>query len=243
MTTATTGPLKVHALGGSDRRGGGDGPAILLCHGFGAPGDDLVSLARVIDAGAGVRWFFPEAPLTVSLGYGISGRAWWQLDLALLQQLAMEGHARDLSQETPPGMAEAREALERCIATLEADHGVVRERLVIGGFSQGGMITTEVALHAEKPFAGLAVLSGTLVCEDRWKPAAERRAPGMKVLVSHGRADPILPFHGADALRNMLTKAGADVEWVPHGGQHEIPTVVVQRLAAFARKCFVTGER
>ena len=72
------GPLSVRELGR------GDGPAILLCHGYGAPGDDLVPLGRVIDAGSGVRWFFPEAPLEVDLGFG-RPRAWWPIDMMRMQ--------------------------------------------------------------------------------------------------------------------------------------------------------------
>ena len=68
MSAQTIGPLRVTALGR------GEGPAVLLCHGFGAPGDDLAALARVVDAGPGVRWFFPEAPLALDWG----GRAWWE---------------------------------------------------------------------------------------------------------------------------------------------------------------------
>src|SRR4051812_22852640 len=180
MTTQKIGPLRVTALGG------GDGPAILLCHGFGAPGDDLVALARVIDAGAGVRWFFPEAP--IELGWG--GNAWWEIDLARIQMLQLRGQRRVLAAETPAGLDTARAALEATIAELERSHGVRRDALVIGGFSQGAMLTTEVALHADRPFAGLAVLSGNLLSEDRWTEAARRTGPSIHALLTHGQRDP-----------------------------------------------------
>jgi phospholipase/carboxylesterase len=238
MTLSTIGPLRVRSFGGSDRRGGGDGPAILLCHGFGAPGDDLCSLARVVPVSSGVRWFFPEAPLTVDFGSGMQGRAWWPIDMIRLQEAMMRGDPRVLRGETPPGMAEARSALEGCIEALERDHGVARDRLVIGGFSQGGMVTTEVALHAARPFAGLVVMSGTLLCEDRWQKAGVASAPKLHALMSHGRADPLLPFGEAVALKEMLEAAGASVAWVPHNGQHEIPMIVLQRLGTFAGERF-----
>jgi len=238
MHIETIGPLRVRLFGGADREGAGEGPAILLCHGFGAPGDDLVSLARVVDAGRGVRWFFPEAPLEIDFGYGMSGRAWWPIDMERLQEAMMRGQRRLLAQETPAGLAEARAALEATIAELVAKHGVRREQLVIGGFSQGSMVTTEIALHAEQPFAGLAVLSGTLLSEDRWRAAAAKSGPSLDVLMSHGRRDPILPFVAAEDLRTMLEEAGARVEWVPHNGQHEIPMLVLERLGAFARARF-----
>jgi phospholipase/carboxylesterase len=215
MSPELLGPLRVHAAGGSDGRGGGEGPAILLCHGYGAPGDDLVSLARVIDAGPGVRWFFPEAPRTVPG----AGRAWWPLDMARIQAMMMRGDPR-------------------VIAALETERGVTRDRLILGGFSQGAMLTTEIAIHASRPFAGLAVLSGNLLSAERWIEAIKSSGPSIHAFVAHGRRDPVLPFAGAEALRAMLEKAGASVEWVAHGGQHEIPPPVVTGLAAFARRRF-----
>jgi phospholipase/carboxylesterase len=246
MDALPIGPLRVRAAGGTDRRGGGDGPAILLCHGFGAPGDDLVSLARVIDAGPGVRWFFPEAPIELDVGYGMTGRAWWPIDLVRIQERAMRGEVALMRDETPDGLPEASAALEGCIEALVKDHGVARERLVVGGFSQGGMLATEVALAraaeaartGEAAYAGLVVLSGTLLSADRWREALRTGGPLLHVLQSHGRADPLLPFDAAEALRAMLEEAGAKVTWVPHNGQHEIPSGVMERLGAFARARF-----
>lgn len=230
MQTTKVGPLTVRSLGPS----GGDGPAILLCHGFGAPGDDLVALAGAIDAGP-VRWFFPEAPIALDWG---GGRAWWPIDLPRMVQLRLRGQGEQLRAETPPGLAPAREALEATIAALERDHGVRRSRLVLGGFSQGAMLATEIALAAEAPFAGLAILSGTLICADRWTAAASARGASLHALMSHGRRDPLLPFEDAERLRAVLLQGGAAVEWVPHGGQHEIPPVVCERLGVFARRRF-----
>src|SRR5262245_10884209 len=126
MKRIQSGPLAVWATGGSDRDGGGDGPAIVLCHGFGAPGDDLVTFARVIDVGREVRWFFPEAPLTIDMGFGPPGRAWWMIDMERIQELMLRGQSRDLAAETPEGLAEARAALEACLTELEKSHGITR---------------------------------------------------------------------------------------------------------------------
>ena len=240
MTLSTIGPLRVRSFGGADRKGGGDGPAILLCHGYGAPGDDLCSLARVVPVGSDVRWFFPEAPLGVDFGYGMQGRAWWPIDMMRLQETIMRGQLHLLRESTPDGLTEARAALEACIDGIERDFGVARERLIIGGFSQGGMLTTEVALHAARPFAGLAVLSGTLLSEDRWREAARASGSSLHAVMSHGRADPLLPMDNAVALKDLLEEAGASVTWVPHGGQHEIPMIVLQRLGTFAGERFAS---
>ena len=163
------------------------------------------------------------------------------IDIMRMQALMLRGQRHVLAAETPEGLAPARAALEATIAELEASHGVRREALVIGGFSQGAMITTEIALHAERPFAGLAVLSGTLLSEDRWTAAAATTGRSLHALLTHGRNDPLLPFEGAEALRDLLVAAGADVDWLAHGGQHEIPPPVLGRLGAFVKKRLATG--
>lgn len=235
MKKLTLGRLNVIAAGGTDGHGGGAGPAVLLCHGYGAPGDDLVSLHDAVDAGDDVRWFFPAAPLTLDTGMGIAGRAWWHIDMLALQIAMASGRMRDMANETPDGLHEATTALRECVALLCQDHGVERSRLVVGGFSQGAMITTELALHEDEPFAGLVTLSGALLSQDRWRPAAARQGAKLQVFQSHGRYDPILPYQGAEALRAMLIDAGASVSFVPFAGQHEIPYPVIDALGSFLR--------
>lgn len=238
MDVTTIGTLRVHARGGSDRQGGGNGPAILLCHGFGAPGNDLVSLARVVDAGRDVRWFFPEAPLEVPVGPGMYGRAWWDIGMDQLMMHLMRGDidaAMKRLDENPPGLEQAKQALLGTLEALEKDHGVTRDRLVIGGFSQGSMLATEVFVSSSQPFAGLVVLSGTRLGGDMWREGLSRHGAHLHALVTHGRRDPLLPFVRAEALRDMMKAAGANVTWVPHGGAHEIPAVCLDALGAFAR--------
>jgi phospholipase/carboxylesterase len=195
---------------------GGAGLTIVLCHGFGAPGDDLVPLADYLGAPVGTRFLFPEAP--IDLGFG---RAWWEIDMRELE-LAVRG-GRDRSEEVPVGLEEARAAL---VALLEAER-VPTERLVLGGFSQGAMLATDVALRLPAPPAGLVVLSGTLLGRTENARLAPARR-GLPVLQSHGRQDPLLPFRGAEALRDLLAGAGLDVTFVPFDGGHEIPLEVLR---------------
>src|SRR4026208_7479 len=75
------GGLRTRVTGGTDGKGGGNGPIVILLHGFGAPGDDLVSLAGVMTVPAGTRFVFPEGPLSLSFGPR-DARAWWLIDRA-----------------------------------------------------------------------------------------------------------------------------------------------------------------
>ena len=235
MRSVQVGPLLVHIAGGPDGQGGGGGPAIILCHGFGAPGTDLVSLSGLIDVGPDVRWFFPEAPIELDMGWGPSGNAWWHIDMVRYQNLMLRGRYGELLNETPDGLDSARDALIETLAVLESTYRVDMGRSVIGGFSQGAMLTTEIALHAPTRFAGVCLFSGCLVSQSRWSQTTPQ---GLRVFQSHGRHDPILPFAGAEALRALLVERGAVHSWVPFSGQHEIPDVAIEKAGSFCQDLF-----
>jgi phospholipase/carboxylesterase len=227
--------LTVRLTGGTDGRGGGDGPVVVLLHGWGAPGDDLVPLGHEIDAPRGARYVFPEAPLVLQTGFGpssASGRGWWMLDIEKRQREIAAGRARDLSREVPKGLAEARVKVIALLDELERRAGA--KQIVLGGFSQGAMLACDVALHAGRPLAGLVMLSGTLLAADEWTPLMPKRK-GLRVFQSHGSMDQLLPFFMAESLRDLLLQAGLAVEWVGFRGGHEIPEMVLNKLGGFLR--------
>lgn len=200
---------------------------VVLCHGFGAPGTDLVSLAAGIFSlkpelqEKKIRFLFPEAPVSLAeMGYG-EGRAWWMIDMLALQVAMQSGEFREFRSGEPEGMPEAREKLLATLQEVMSESGLGWDRVVLGGFSQGSMITTDITLRLDESPAGLVVYSGTLLNEEVWKEFAPKRA-GLKVIQSHGRMDPILPYLGAEALRDLLTEAGLEVEFQPFNSVHTI---------------------
>ncbi len=209
--------------------------AVVLCHGFGAPATDLVPLAQELVAekpelGPRVRFVFPAAPLSLAELGMPSGRAWFHLPREVLmgQQRNWDTYALG----TPEGLAPARRGVMSVLAALTAAAKLPYGRIVLGGFSQGGMVTTDVALRLEEAPAGLCILSGTVICQDEWKRRAAQRQ-GLPVLQSHGRYDDILPFRQAEQLRNLLTEAGLTVEFLPFHGPHTIAPEALERMADF----------
>jgi phospholipase/carboxylesterase len=227
MRTARIGGLDVHLAGGSDREGGGGGPLVVLLHGFGAPGDDLVALWRQIAAPPGTRFAFPEAPLALEPQLYGPGRAWWMIDWSKLERALAGVETRDLTRDVPEGLAEAREQIGRVLDELAPDG-----KLVLGGFSQGAMLACDLALRSDREIAGLVLMSSTLLAEHEWTPLLPKRA-GLRVLMSHGRTDPLLPFGLAERLRELMVGAGLSVEFVAFGGGHGISDGVVDALGRF----------
>lgn len=201
--------------------------AVVVCHGYGAPGDDLVPFGAqwAHDLGADAakfRFVFPYAPLTLAELGMPSARAWWPLNMQKLMLAVEAQQFDDLHIHEPPGLATARQQLTRTIELVMESLVGEAPKLVLGGFSQGAMLTMDVALRGlTTPPAVLFQMSGTLVCRDQWQQAAPRLA-GTKIIQSHGTSDPILPFSSATALRDLLTDQQLDVQFVPFDGPHTV---------------------
>ena len=228
------GGLTVRLTGGTDGKGGGNGPWVMLLHGFGALGDDLVPLSEYLDAPAGTRFLFPEAPIQIPMGFGDS-RAWWMIDMARIQADRAAGKVRDMSGEIPRGLPEARERVKALLEDVHKKLGADPARTLLGGFSQGAMLSCDALLHSTLPYAGLIQLSSTLVARQEWAPLLTKRK-GLPLYQSHGTQDPILPFTMAERLRDEFQQAGLVVDWQPFRGGHEIPEPVLRKLGSFLVK-------
>jgi phospholipase/carboxylesterase len=234
MREGRLGELHIRMTGGTDGKGGGNGPVVILLHGFGAPGNDLVPLADVLIVPTGTRFVFPEGPLTLSFGPR-DARAWWLIDMARMAQDQAAGRPRDLSNEIPKGLAPARDTMLTFLKQVEHTFNADPRKTVLGGFSQGAMLTCDAILHTDRPYAGLVQLSGNLFAQPIWSPLMPKRK-GLPVFQSHGVQDEILPYIGASRLRDALSQSGLAVEWHRFRGGHEIPEQVLQRLSVFLTK-------
>lgn len=230
VITTQLGDLKARFVGDDDA------PSLLVCfcHGYGAPGTDLVGLAQELvtlrPELAKARFVFPEAPL-VPDGMGPwGGRAWWQIDLMALQDAIENGKERVLADSEPDGLASARKKLMAALELALAQAKLPWSRLVLGGFSQGAMLAVDTALRADEPAAQVIAFSPTLLCEAVWQRYAEKRR-GLPVFISHGKVDPLLPFRQTEALVTLLTDAGLVVDFVPFMGPHTIAFEGLERAA------------
>jgi phospholipase/carboxylesterase len=231
MRLCRYGDLEARVAGGDDGEGGGSGPVVVLLHGFGAPPDDLVPLSRALRAPVGTRFVFPGAPMRLPPEY-MGGRAWWWIDLEA--RLRRQAGTFDVT-EVPEGLDAARAAVEGLLAQVERDLAPPPGRLVLGGFSQGGMLALDVALRSSFALSGLLLLSATHIAAREWAPRLAARR-GLPVLMSHGQDDALLPFSVAEGLRDALVAAELRVEWIPFRGGHGIPPAVVDAAGAFLQR-------
>jgi phospholipase/carboxylesterase len=200
----------------------GAGPVAVILHGYGADMSDLAPLATVLRGPPGTRWIFPNGPVRVPVGPFWHGSAWFPIDLEALERAMQRGTARDLSGKAPEALGTSREAVMSLLAGLDRP----LERVILGGFSQGAMLATELALHLPANPAGLLLWSGTILQEAVWRPKIAARA-GLRFVQSHGRHDPLLPYAAAERLFAMLVEGGLDGRFVGFDGAHEIPDAAI----------------
>jgi phospholipase/carboxylesterase len=204
-----------------DERGGS---AVIVLHGWGAPGDDLVPVAEVLNR-PGARFFVPAAPLPEVGG----GRAWWHLD-----PNSRPPHAH--SDQVAPGFQPTREVIAARAAVQELITAVVDRyapsTVALVGFSQGAMLSIDVAL-AGAPRVDLVVAMSSVMLVDSVPALTAPHPTKPRFLLSHGRRDSILPFEGGSKARDLLEQHGFPVTWRPFDGGHEIPPPVLAEVDRF----------
>lgn len=206
--------------------------AVLVLHGRQMQASDLAPFAHSL--GVPAYFVFPDAPLPAEP----RGRTWWPVDSeARIRRLA-DG-PMELSAMDPEGRAEARALIEAACRELVAPrHGEAptarARKLVLVGFSQGGMLAMDHVLHGGTRPAALALLSSTRIAIGDWQPRAHVLAD-LPVLVAHGRGDAELAFRAGELLRDFAASGGARVTWLPFDGGHEIPLVVWRALRTLLR--------
>lgn len=214
----------IHIKGRTDR-------AVILFHGYGASMDDLAPLHQYLDPQGEWHWYFPNGPVRIPFGVQWEGRAWFPIDMAEVERAMQAGTHRDFSASAPAQFYEAVEGAENFVKEVQSKH----KEVIIGGFSQGSMLASHIAMRHQVPLKGLVLLSGTLVDRQR---LAESKATPLPFFQSHGESDPILGYQHAQSLHKQLTEQGHPGVFSGFRGGHEIPESVLRGLQLFLREQF-----
>jgi phospholipase/carboxylesterase len=186
--------------------------SVIWLHGLGADGNDFVPIVQQLKLPKlGIRFVFPHAPMRpVTINGGFVMRAWYDIV------------AQDLAQrEDEAGLRHSQAAIDALIAK-EAARGMPASRVVLAGFSQGGVISLQTGLRHAKALAGVMSLSaylplGSTVAKER--NAANQATP---IFIGHGMADNVVPLKSGTAARDQLIKLGYDVDWHQYPMAHSV---------------------
>ncbi|MCT0249184.1 alpha/beta hydrolase [Synechococcus sp. CS-205] len=136
----------------------------------------------------------------------------------------------DLQQSEWPGLAGARQQLKLRLEALA--ESLPLERTVVLGFSQGAAMALDVA--SDLPVAGVICCSG--YPHPGWNP----RAPLPPILLTHGRADPMVPYAASEELQRLWRNAGGDSQLLGFPGEHTIDTALFPALRRFMEQHWPT---
>jgi len=177
--------------------------ALVLLHGRGADEYDLAALGDGLDPMARLVFATPRAPLTEGFG------AHWY-------------HLLQLGVPEPITFAASRAALAKWLDAFLAEHGLDHAHTVLGGFSQGTVMSYAYAISPEAPpVAGLLCFSGYVPSAPGYETDLSR-VRDLPVFISHGNRDGMIPLPWGQKARDTMEAAGAAVTYREFRGEHQI---------------------
>ena len=185
---------------------------------------NLIPLSE--ELGGDATWVFPNGPLKIPGLEG--GRAWLPLQDNFSDQYDATLNNSEWALYRPPKIKETYQKVRIFLDELESQY----DEIILGGFSQGAILSTEMSLRAIHKPKALILLSGSLFSKKEWSEWAGT-CRGLKFFQSHGEYDPILTFKQGRALFEFLMEYQLNGEFHKFSGQHEIPLEVLQSLRRF----------
>jgi phospholipase/carboxylesterase len=210
-TTSTNDALRhqarslVHLTRPPQEKGQEPPPLLLLLHGLGSNEHDLFSFAPHLDK----RLLVVSARAPIPMFPG--GHAWFQIDFT-------PGGLRMHLDQAERSRLILLAFLDYLLETYEAD----ARRVYLAGFSQGAMMSMNVALTRPEKVAGVLAMSGRLLPEVLPGMAAPEQLQDLPFMVTHGIYDDVLPIENGRATRELLSKLPVALTYKEYPMAHQI---------------------
>ena len=199
--------------------GDGPHPTILTLHGRGANALDLLGLAPYI-CGGKFLMICPQGPLETPIGPGASGYAWYPMSM---------GGPPDVG-----AILSSREKLQQFLDACLKRYPIDGKKLVVLGFSQGGVMAYSLALSNPERFAGLAVLSSWLPQELIPRLSISNDAvQSLPTIVQHGSQDQMIEIQRAKDSVERLRALRVPLTYRDYDMGHEITPRSLTDLSAW----------
>ena len=189
---------------------------VVLLHGIGADGQDLIDFASSWSPSLPETEFFaPHAPFPFDMA--AIGRQWFSLntmDISALQA----------------GIRTAREYVHHTLNHALEQRSLTEDKVALVGFSQGAMVALYSALRRPRSCAAVVSFSGALIEDHTCYP--QKSTP--PIFLSHGDQDSVVPFEALSVAENLLKQQGLSVTTLPRPGYgHGIDPVAAEHARAF----------
>ena len=172
---------------------------IFLLHGFGANMRDLVDIAPMINQKDFI-YIFPNAPFEINSGFNQKAYAWFDFD--------------NLNE-----IKESEKILENTIEESLGLFNIDKDKIYLGGFSQGGMMTMHADIIHQNLFSGLLILSSTIISQIDLNIDLSINP---RVFLAHGVNDSIISINQGQETHRKLISKGLNVEYHEYEMGHQI---------------------
>lgn len=196
--------------------------AVIWLHGLGADGNDFVGLLPQLNLpdNHAIRFIFPHAPVQpVTVNGGMAMRSWYDIySMSIADKMDLTSIAMS--------SAVVKELIEEQIKS-----GIAVGKIVLAGFSQGGLVVLNTALSEDYSLAGVMALSTYYpkACMDSLS-SINIKTP---ILMIHGQYDPVVPFAVAQTSREGLEKLGCKLEWHDYPMEHQLCMPEIETISAW----------
>lgn len=181
---------------------------VIWLHGLGADGHDFEGIVAQLQLppALNIRFIFPHAPIQpVTINGGMEMRSWYDI------------RSLDFFNDFDAAGVRVSTVKIADLIDQQVRQGIEVSKILLAGFSQGGLVALHCALSYPQKLAGVMALSTYCPMSEQFY--LHRDLP---ILMMHGDADPVIPFEVAQASRQALHKQGYEVEWLHFPMQHQV---------------------
>ena len=196
---------------------------VIWLHGLGADGYDFEPVVRELKAPQTIRYIMPHAPVRpVTINAGATMRAWYDIDpdVPLASTADIDASANDVEQ----------------LIEQQRQNGIATHRIVLAGFSQGGVIVLRLGLRLPYRIAGIVALSTYVHDHERLDQHTSLESRDIPVFMAHGLVDPMIPISHAVVSRDKLIQLNYQIEWHQYGIGHGVSPPEVVDIGQFLSK-------
>ena len=200
---------------------------VIWLHGLGDSGAGFSPIVPVLNLPKDhqIRFIFPHAPeQAVTINQGAVMRSWYDIK-------SMDLHNRaDMA-----GVLESEQALHTLIQE-QLDSGITSDKIVLAGFSQGGVIGLFTGLRYPQKLAGILAMSCYLPNADQLPTELAEANKQTSIIQMHGEQDEVVPISAGKKANTLLIDAGYTAQWTSYTMPHSVIAQQLTDISAWIQK-------
>jgi len=201
--------------------------SVIWLHGLGADGHDFEGIVTELELPHAdhIRFVFPHAPVRpVTVNGGMAMRAWYDIF--------------EMSLENQPDLPAIQESSRSLHALVEQERqlGIAPGRILLAGFSQGGVIALHAGLTYSEKLAGILALSAYLPTLGLLANEASSANKNTPIFMGHGILDSVVPVEVAKAACDGLQNLGYRIDWQDYVMEHSVCVEEIQHINEFINR-------